>query len=84
VDTAVHLGPDDLRPDVPAGATYLLCRGPVPERGFVYVVVPANRRDVVETLTPLATIDISARVRTGRSRYLGNPVVDLLSLEIRE
>jgi len=36
----------------------------------------------VEGLTPLTVIQVTARVRAGRSRYLGNPVVDLLSLEV--
>src|SRR2546425_8968002 len=31
---------DDLRPDIPKGASYVLARGPLPERGFVYIVVP--------------------------------------------
>ena len=75
---------DELRPDMPRGATYMLARGPLPERGFVYVVVPDGRRDVVQTLTPLATIRVTGRVRAGRSRFLGNPVVDLLALEVLE
>lgn len=73
---------DDLRPDIPAGATYLLARGPLPERGFVYVIVPAAQRATVETLSPLTIVQVTARVRAGRSRFLGNPVVDLLSLEV--
>jgi hypothetical protein len=73
---------DDLRPDVPDGATYLLARGPSPEHGFVYVVVPDAKKTLVASLPPLANIDITARVRVGRSRYLGNPVVDLISLEV--
>src|SRR2546428_7864032 len=28
---------DELRPEIPAGGTYLLARGPLPERGFAYV-----------------------------------------------
>ena len=72
---------DDLRPDIPAGATYLLTRGPLPERGFVYVVVSSAQAATVRPLTPLSVIRITARVRSGRSRYLGNPVVDLVSLE---
>src|SRR5207249_1263235 len=40
---------DELRPEIPNGATYMLARGPLPERGFVYVVVPEARR-VAETL----------------------------------
>ncbi len=79
---AVELA-DDLRPDVPDGATYLLARGPSPEHGFVYVVVPDAKKALVASLAPLANIEITARVRVGRSRYLGNPVVDLMSLEVR-
>ncbi len=72
---------DELRPDIPAGATYFLARGPLPERGFVYVIVPEAKRPALDALTPLATVQVTARVRTGRSRFLGNPVVDLTSLE---
>jgi hypothetical protein len=72
---------DDLRPDIPAGANYVLARGPLPERGFVYVIVPDTRLGAVQALTPLATIQLIVRVRHGRSRYLGNPVVDLVSIE---
>src|SRR6266480_1736656 len=72
---------DELRPDMPNGATYLLARGPLPERGFVYVVVPDAKRAQLDALTPLATVQVTARVRAGRTRFLGNPVLDLMSLE---
>jgi hypothetical protein len=72
---------DDLRPDIPAGATYVLARGPLPERGFVYVIVPDGKLASIQALAPLATIQVTARVRQGRSRFLGNPVVELISLE---
>jgi len=72
---------DDLRPDIPSGSSYVLGRGPLPERGFVYVVVPDARLPAFRALTPLVPIQIIARVRNARSRYLGNPVVDLISLE---
>jgi hypothetical protein len=72
---------DDLRPDIPGGSTYVLARGPLPERGFVYVIVPDIKLPAFRALTPLVTMQITARVRNGRSRYLGNPVVDLISLE---
>jgi hypothetical protein len=72
---------DELRPDIPTGATYFLARGPLPERGFVYVIVPESKRPALEALTPLATVQVTARVRTGRSRFLGNPVLDLTSFE---
>jgi len=74
---------DELRPEMPTGATYLLARGPLPERGFVYVVVPDASRSLVAALPPLAVIRVIARVRAGRARYLGNPVVDLLSVEVQ-
>src|SRR5213083_411122 len=72
---------DELRPDIPNGGTYLLARGPLPERGFVYVVVPDAKRAQLDALTPLATVQVTARVRAGRTRFLGNPVLDLMSLE---
>jgi hypothetical protein len=72
---------DELRPDIPTGATYVLARGPLPERGFVYVLVADNKLPTFRALTPLTPIQIIARVRNGRSRYLGNPVVDLISVE---
>ena len=73
---------DDLRPDIPRGATYLLARGPLPERGFVYVVVPEAHSALIETLTPLATLQVNVRVRTGRARFIGNPVVELVTMEV--
>jgi len=72
---------DDLRPDIPGGSSYVLARGPLPERGFVYVIVPDIKLPAFRALTPLVTMQITARVRNGRSRYLGNPVVELVSLE---
>ncbi len=74
---------DEQRPDIPAGATYLLAKGPLPERGFVYVVVPDSLSGAVARLTPLATATVTVRVRRGGSRYLGHPVVDLLALEVK-
>src|SRR5207253_1062959 len=56
-------------------------RGRLPEHGFVYVIVPEAKRAQLESLSPLATIQVTARVRTGRTRFLGNPVLDLISLE---
>src|SRR2546422_8396912 len=37
-----------------------------PERGFVYVIVPEAKRVPLEALTPLAVIEVTARVRAGR------------------
>jgi hypothetical protein len=72
---------DELRPDIPAGASYVLARGPLPERGFAYIIVPDAALPAFRALTPLAIMQVTARVRNGRSRFLGNPVVELISLE---
>ena len=72
---------DDLRPDIPDGSTYLLTRGPAPERGFVYVIVPDAKKAAVTALVPLTDLEVTATVRAGQSRFIGNPVVDLLSFE---
>jgi len=72
---------DDLRPDLPDGAMYMLARGPLPERGFVYMLVPDAKRAAVAQLAPLATIQVIARVRAGRSRFIGNPVMELVTIE---
>ncbi|HYK11510.1 MAG TPA: hypothetical protein VEV39_11975 [Gemmatimonadales bacterium] len=72
---------DDLRPDIPDGATYLLTRGPAPERGFVYVIVPESKKASVAALTPLTDLEITATVRVGKSHFIGNPIVDLVSFE---
>lgn len=74
---------NELRPDIPNGSPYLLVKGPLPERGFVYVVVPDSLASVAGRLTPLAPLAVTVRVRRGSSRYLGHPVVDLLALEVQ-
>src|SRR2546425_921331 len=75
---------DELRPEVPLGATYMLARGPLPEHSFVYVVVPDAKKGPLAGLTPLAMVTVTGRVRAGRSRFLGNPVLDLVSLEVQQ
>lgn len=71
---------DELRPELPAGSRYLLVRGPSPEASFAYVLVPDAWIERIEALPPLADVVLLARVRVGRSRYLGNPVLDLIEL----
>ena len=74
---------DELRSEIPAGQPYMLARGPLPEAGFVYVIIPQARLAEVERMEPLAQIVIIGRVRAARSRYLGNPIVELVDLAIR-
>ena len=45
------------------------------------MTVPDSKLPAFHALTPLVVMQITARVRNGRSRYLGNPVVELISLE---
>lgn len=71
---------DDLRPDFQPGERYILARGPAPEYAFAYVVVPAAKLAEVERLTPLSSIAIIARVRSGSSALLANPVLELVDI----
>ena len=75
---------DELRSEIPAGQPYMLARGPLPEAGFVYVMIPQAKLSEVERLAPLAQIVIIARVRAARSRFLGNPIVELVDMAVRE
>jgi hypothetical protein len=69
---------DDLRPDFTPGERYILARGPAPEYAFAYVVVPQDKQAEAERLTPLSSVTIIARVRSGRSTYLANPILELV------
>lgn len=71
---------DDLRPDFTAGERYILARGPAPEYAFTYVVVPAQKAAEVGQIAPLASVTIIARVRSGRSTYLANPILELVDI----
>jgi hypothetical protein len=75
---------DELRSEIPLGQPYMLARGPLPEAGFVYVVLPSDRMEDVERLTPVAQVVVIGRLRVARSRYLGNPVLDLVDMAVRE
>ncbi|MGH7532646.1 MAG: hypothetical protein ACREL4_05065 [Gemmatimonadales bacterium] len=71
---------DELRPEIPAGRTYLLTRGPLPEAGFVYVVVPPDQVARFQKLEPLKALTLRVQVRAASTKYLPNPVVDLLQV----
>jgi len=73
---------DELRRDIPQGQRYLLARGPLPETGFVYVLVTPEQSRALDALDPLTLLTILGRVRTARSQYLGNPVLDLLEFSV--
>jgi hypothetical protein len=71
---------DDLRPDFQPGERYILARGPAPEYAFVYVAVPPEKLAEVGRIEALAGITIVARVRSGRSAYLANPILELVDI----
>lgn len=73
---------DELRRDLPQGQAYLLARGPLPETGFVYVLLSAEQQRAVAAMEPLTTVTILGRVRMARSQYLGNPILDLLDVSV--
>jgi len=71
---------DDLRPDFTPGERYILARGPAPEYAFAYVVVPPAKAAELARVAPLSSLTILARVRTGSSAYLANPVLELVDI----
>jgi hypothetical protein len=71
---------DELRPEMPPGQPYMLARGPLPEPGFVYVMLSRDDSARVATLPALAELTIRAKVRAARSRFLSTPVVELVSI----
>jgi hypothetical protein len=80
VQFLAHQHADELRPEMPLGHPYLLTRGPLPESGFVYVLVSKEQAEQLQGLKPLDEIAIRATVRAARTRYLATPVVELVRL----
>ena len=71
---------DELRPEIPAGQPYLLMRGPLPEPGFVYVMLPRSAVDRFKALPPLAELTLRLTIRAARTRYLPTPVAELVAV----
>ncbi len=68
---------DELRPEIPLGRTYLLTRGPLPEPGFVYIMVAPDQLEQFETAQPLQEFRVRGRLRAAKTKYLPNPVLEL-------
>jgi hypothetical protein len=75
---------DELRREIPKGQRYMLARGPMPEAGFIYVMLTPAQLSQVEQLQPLAGLVIVARIKVARSHYLANPVVQLLDMSLKK
>lgn len=80
VQFLAHQQADELRPEMPAGRPYLLARGPLPESGFVYVLLSKEQAAQLQGLQPLEELAVTATVRSARTRYLATPVVELVRL----
>ena len=65
---------------MPLGHPYLLARGPLPETGFVYVMVSKEQVERLQGLKPLEELSVMVTIRAGRTRYLATPVVELIRL----
>ncbi len=72
---------DELRAELPAGQPYLLTRGPLPEAGFVYVIVTREQLPQFEAGAPLQEYRVRVRLKAPRTKYLEIPVVELVSVE---
>lgn len=75
---AVQLA-DELRPEMPSGQPYLLTRGPLPEPGFVYVMIPPERVAEFRALPALHEMTLRVRLKAARTRYLATPVAELVA-----
>jgi hypothetical protein len=69
---------DALRPELPEGREYLLTRGPLPESGFVYVILPPAEAARFKAMAPLSEFTARALLRAPSTRWLPNPVVELV------
>lgn len=68
---------DELRSELPLGQPYLLTRGPLPEAGFVYVVVTREQAQRFRQMAPLDEFEARAVIKAAKTRYLPNPVIEL-------
>ncbi len=68
---------DALRPELPEGREYLLARGPLPEPGYVYVIVSPPQAARFKGMAPLSEFTGRVILRAASTRWLPNPVVEL-------
>jgi hypothetical protein len=71
---------DELRPEIPEGMNYLLTRGPLPEPGFVYIIIPATAVAQFQAVPALRELTIRGRIRSATTKYLPTPVLDLVEV----
>ncbi len=71
---------DALRRDLNTGEPYLLARGPAGENAMLYLALPQALVNDAKSLVPLTVIQVTARVRTGRSAPTNVPILDVESI----
>jgi hypothetical protein len=71
---------DELRPELPIGQPFLLTRGPLPEPGFVYVILPRAQATQFQSLPPLQELVLRVTIKAPRTKYLATPVVELVGV----
>ena len=71
---------DPLRRELAENEPYLIGRGPDTESALLYLAIPPSLLDAVSSITPLTSVVITGRVRTGRSAPVGVPILDLVSI----
>jgi hypothetical protein len=70
---------DELRTEIPKGQTYLLTRGPLPEPGFVYVIVTPADAAEFRKLAALQELTLRVTIKAAKTKYLTTPVVEFVS-----
>jgi SH3-like domain-containing protein len=71
---------DPLRRELAENEPYVIARGPDGESALLYLAIPPSMLDAVGAISPLSSVVITARVRTGRSSPVGVPILDLVSI----
>ncbi len=71
---------DELRPEIPEGLNYLLTRGPLPEPGFVYIIIPASAVAQFQSVPALRELTVRGTIRSATTKYLPTPVLELVEV----
>ena len=73
---------DALRRDLNLGEPYLLARGPAGENATLYLALPPALVNDAKAIVPLTVIQITARVRIGRSAPTNVPILDIEAITL--
>jgi len=69
---------EQVRTDFYEGEPFLLTRSLDPDRTFIYVAIPPEVVGEAGTLSPLETIRVLGRLRSGAAAFTGSPILDLV------